>query len=98
MRKEELEVCNEEHVIPTSEQGRSILPSNNGDFQGSQTADGESRSLFSTYNVDHLQGDKDVPILSEHEKQELVSLVKDKHISMDFILEMKEAFLMFIMA
>ena len=37
----------------------------------------------------------DDPPLSEQEKQELVSLVKDKNISMDFILEMKEAFVLF---
>ena len=37
----------------------------------------------------------DIPLLSDHEKRELVSLVKDKNISMDFILEMKEAFLLF---
>ena len=34
-------------------------------------------------------------ILSESEKKELVSLVTDKNMSMDFILEMKEAFLYF---
>ena len=34
-------------------------------------------------------------LISENEKNELVSLVKDKNISMDFILEMKEAFLYF---
>lgn len=38
---------------------------------------------------------EDIPLLSETEKRELVSLVKDKNISMDFILEMKEAFLLF---
>ena len=37
----------------------------------------------------------DVPLLSDVEKQELVSLVRDRNISMDFILEMKEAFLLF---
>ena len=41
-----------------------------------------------------LEGE-DIPLLSENEKRELVSLVKDKNISMDFILEMKEAFLLF---
>ena len=34
-------------------------------------------------------------LISENEKNELVSLVTDKNISMDFILEMKEAFLYF---
>ena len=38
---------------------------------------------------------EDIPLLSEIEKKELVALVKDKNISMDFILEMKEAFLLF---
>ena len=38
---------------------------------------------------------EEIPLLSENEKKELVSLVKDKNISMDFILEMKEAFLLF---
>ena len=39
--------------------------------------------------------DRNIPILTECEKRELVSLVKDKNMSMDFILEMKEAFLLF---
>ena len=37
----------------------------------------------------------DVPLLSDVEKEELVTLVRDRNISMDFILEMKEAFLLF---
>ena len=39
--------------------------------------------------------DRNIPVLTECEKRELVSLVKDKNMSMDFILEMKEAFLLF---
>lgn len=42
-----------------------------------------------------MQEKMDVPLLSDVEKQELVSLVRDRNISMDFILEMKEAFLLF---
>ena len=39
--------------------------------------------------------DGNIPLLTECEKRELVSLVKDKNMSMEFILEMKEAFLLF---
>ena len=34
-------------------------------------------------------------VISDNEKKELVSLFTDKNISMDFVLEMKEAFLYF---
>ena len=42
-----------------------------------------------------IQEKMDVPLLSDVEKEELVTLVRDRNISMDFILEMKEAFLLF---
>ena len=50
-----------------------------------------------SYNkkTEKSQVNTDIPLLSDHEKRELVSLVRDKNISMDFILEMKEAFLLF---
>jgi len=38
---------------------------------------------------------EEAQILSEEERREVLSLVKDNNISMDFILEMKEAFLLF---
>ena len=50
------------------------------------------------FNRDRGRGagfEADVPLLSEQEKKELVALVTDQNISMDFILEMKEAFLLF---
>ena len=37
----------------------------------------------------------DEQILSEAERREVLALVQDNNISMDFILEMKEAFLLF---
>ena len=41
-----------------------------------------------------LVGGRDEPVLSERDRKELMSLVNE-NISMDFILEMKEAFQLF---
>ena len=50
------------------------------------------------FNTDHGRGagfEAAAPFLSEQEKKELVALVTDQNIPMDFILETKEAFLIF---
>ena len=95
MRKEDLEVGNEEQVTSTNEQCRNILHDTTGGLQSVDATDGENLGLFGARKADRQQGNGDVPLLSEQEKRELVSLVRDRNISMDFILEMKEAFLIF---
>ena len=54
-----------------------------------------SLQSFSNSNVGGADGEGDFPLLSEQEKRELVSLVNDNNIPMDFVLEMKEAFSLF---
>ena len=54
-----------------------------------------SMDSFTTNHEGGAGHEGDVPLLSEQEKKELVALVTDRNISMDFILEMKEAFLLF---
>ena len=49
---------------------------------------------FEEISAAHSIGAKDEPLISERDKRELMSLTKE-NISMDFILEMREAFQLF---
>ena len=64
------------------------------DYIDSYSESGQNK-ISENKKTEKSQVNTDIPLLSDHEKRELVSLVKDKNISMDFILEMKEAFLLF---
>ena len=74
--------------------------------QEEKYADKESRrqQVFqsSSFNISSpmdsntdLESKVDDTVISENERKELLSLFNDKNISMDFVLEMKEAFLYF---
>ncbi len=63
--------------------------SSSGGHHGPESFGQESRGSKSA----HLQGN-DEPVLSERDRKELMSLANE-NISMDFILEMKEAFQLF---
>ena len=89
IKNEELEVAAEEHITIARDQDY------NGDLQSVYSSEGGQQKLSKYNETENIKASVDVPLLSEHEKRELVSLVKDKNISMDFILEMKEAFLLF---
>ena len=84
-----MEVCNEEHsTVARNKRGINYKDS----YSLHSSEHGEN---IISKQKDTGSTNADIPLLSEVEKRELVSLVKDKNISMDFILEMKEAFLLF---
>ena len=82
-------VCNEEHTT-VARNKRGVDYKDSYSLHSSEHAENKISKHKDTGNTN-----TDIPLLSEVEKRELVSLVKDKNISMDFILEMKEAFLLF---
>ena len=92
---EKLKKHNDEHITTVRGPGCYDFHSNNGDFHSFCSTEGADTKIPKTQKYRDLGSNVDVPLLSENEKRELVSLVKDKNISMDFILEMKEAFLLF---
>ena len=91
-----LQFHNEEHIFTARE-----LSDVNGvhdeiaNFYSTNSNGREMEKNTKNKKTGKLLEGEDIPLLSENEKRELVSLVKDKNISMDFILEMKEAFLLF---
>ena len=93
----DLEFYEEEHISINKEANDiNGVHNDNADFYGF-TNPNERRLDKHSKNkkTGKLIEGEDIPLLSEIEKKELVALVKDKNISMDFILEMKEAFLLF---
>ena len=93
---DDLQFHNEEHIFTARE-----LSDVNGvhdeiaNFYSTNSNGREMEKNTKNKKTGKLLEGEDIPLLSENEKRELVSLVKDKNISMDFILEMKEAFLLF---
>lgn len=86
-----MEVYDQEHItIASVEKGTDYI-----DSYSVYSSEPGRNKLSENKKTEKSQVDTDIPLLSDHEKRELVSLVRDKNISMDFILEMKEAFLLF---
>ena len=92
---DELEPYQKHQSILSSEKGREDFHDNNGDFRSIHSSDSGCTKVSRKRSNQDIQEKMDVPLLSDVEKQELVTLVRDRNISMDFILEMKEAFLLF---
>ena len=53
------------------------------------------QGIRSDNSTGELTNRNEDPILTDQEKNEVLTLVRENNISMDFILEMKEAFLLF---
>ena len=93
--KEEPGFLDDEGIAIASEDMGSNYNGNNRDIQSAYTNENGQTKFSKNKETENLKANADIPLLSENEKRELVSLVEDKNISIDFILEMKEAFLLF---
>ena len=78
----------------TTSQKRKFPNSSKRNTDLSNSADGNGKIETDTSQSDYDTRADDA-VIRENEKREIVSLFTDKNISMDFILEMKEAFLFF---